>query len=134
MRKYNLTERHLSPAVTIPPPAVLDSYGPSALMRYFIAAGGWSYDAFADEVSKRHKTKVMNTDTVVGWANHDVLPKPYRAALLRLIDDVVDPDHVQGWRQAFHMVWAQHFARTKMRPANMNMPFAGSGPTRNGGF
>lgn len=108
--------------VMIPPPADLDNYGPSALMRYFIAAGGWSYDAFADAVSQRHKTKVMNTDTVVGWANHDAVPKPYRLALLRLIDDVVEPEFVTEWRRAFQIVWAAHFARAKMKPANMNLP------------
>lgn len=127
MTKFNYIEANPKNCVTIPPPSDLTRYGPSALMRYFIAAGGWSYDAFADEVSLRHRTKVMNTDTVVGWANHDVLPKPYRAALLRLIEDQVEPDLERPWRQAFQIVWAQHFARSKMRPANINLASGGSG-------
>lgn len=127
MKKYNHMETGTANRVTIPPPFDLTAYGPSALMRYFIAAGDWSYDAFADDVSKWHKTKVMNTDTVVGWANHDVLPKPYRAALLRLIDDQVDPEQEKAWRQAFQIVWAQHFARSKIRPANLNVASSGPG-------
>lgn len=109
----------------IPPPERLNAYGPSALMRYFITAGGWSYEAFADEVSVRHKTKVMNTDTVVGWANHDVLPKPYRAALLRRINDLVVPEFVADWQRAFHIVWSEHYARPRKRAANINVAFSG---------
>ena len=107
-------------AVSIPPPAALERYGPSALMRYFITAGGWSYEGFAGEVSQRHKTRTMNTDTVVGWTNHDVLPGAYRPALLKVIDDCVDPSHVDAWRTAFYTVWSDHAARPKKRAANFN--------------
>ena len=118
IERMRVTER---PRVCIAPPALLDRYGPSALMRYFITAGDWSYEAFADEVSQRHKTKTMSTDTVVGWTNHNVLPKPYRAALLRVIDDCVETSHVTAWREAFFTVWSEHSAAPqKKRAANAN--------------
>ena len=118
LQKLKIAER---PRVCIPPPATLDRYGPSALMRYFITAGDWSYDGFADAVSTRHKTKTMSTDTVVGWTNHNVLPKPYRAALLRVIDDCVEAEHITPWRMAFFTVWSEHSAGPqKKRAANAN--------------
>ena len=110
-----LREENMETKVFIGPPEALHAYGPSALMRYFIAAGGWSYSAFAVEVSERHKRQSVSLDSVANWANYDVEPTIYRAALLRLLDDVVDANFVGAWRRAFWEVWAEHRARPKKR-------------------
>lgn len=90
-------------------------------MRFFIAAGGWSYDALAGDISARHKTMTINTDTVGNWANHDVQPTIYRAALFRLVEDEVADTLVAPWRRAFCSVWAEHRARPKKLAANLNV-------------
>lgn len=100
--------------VLIPPPVTLCGYGPSALMRYLITAGGWDYGRFADEISIRHRTSTIGVGTVSEWANSDVVPKNYRLALFRLIDDLVEAEFQAMWRAAFQTVWAEHAARNRM--------------------
>lgn len=101
--------------VFIGPPGELEAYSPSALMRYFIAAGSWSYGEFVVEVSRHHKTNVVSLDTIVNWANHDVEPTVYKAALLRMIEHTVAAERAEAWREAFWQVWAEHRARPKKR-------------------
>lgn len=99
----------------IPPPDDLKDYDPSALMKYFLEAGDWSQAAFALEISKHHRWRTINVDSISQWANHNVLPKKYRSQLLSVIDDTVDPDFVWAWRRAFDTVWAQHQAKKQRR-------------------
>lgn len=112
-----MREEKIKTKVFIGPPEILDAYGPSALMRFFIAAGGWSHSGFAVDISKHHKSQSVSLDSIGNWANDDVEPTQYRAALLRLMDDVVDADRVDAWRHAFWQVWAEHRARPKKRMA-----------------
>lgn len=101
--------------VFIPPPSELCDYGPSALFRYFVEAGGWDYGSFAGDISEFNRKSVVSIDAVSDWANDDVLPKRYRAALYRLIQDQVEANVQQDWKNAFLVVWAEHKAQKKKR-------------------
>ena len=102
--------------VIIPPPDDLRRYDPSRLMRYFLEAGDWSQADFALEISKRHKCRTINVDSISQWANHNALPKRYRKELFHVIEDSVDPDFVWAWRRAFNTVWAQYHANKQRAP------------------
>jgi hypothetical protein len=104
--------------VIIPPPDELSNFDPSSLMNYFLEAGAWSHSAFALEVSKRHKSRTMSTDTVSQWANHNVLPKRYRMELFKVIAETVEPDFIWAWRRAFNTVWSAYRASKSNRLAN----------------
>ena len=111
------------PSVLIPPPPDLSDYGPSALMTYFIQAGGWTNLAFADEISARHPTNTVRVETVADWANKNVRPTRYGVQLYRVIDDCTAPELALRWRIAFQTVWAEHRARPKKRqPSNDDQP------------
>ncbi len=101
--------------VYIPPPVNLDDYGPSALFRFFIEAGDWDQATFADDISDRHPPGIIGTDAVSDWANEDVVPKRYRAALYRLIEDLVEKPQGQIWKESFQKVWAEQRALKKKR-------------------
>lgn len=101
--------------VSIPPPSNLSVYGPSALFRFFVEAGDWTFQAFADDIANRHNSKTICTETVVQWANNDVLPKLYKQAFLGIVYDAVEDIYVRDWQQAFQMVWAEQRASKKMR-------------------
>ena len=107
--------------VFIPPPPELRDYGPSALFRYFVEAGGWDYGSFASDISEYNRQSVVSIDAVSDWANDDVLPKRYRAALYRLIQDQVEASVQQDWKNAFLVVWAEHKALKKKRPQSTDI-------------
>jgi len=85
-------------------------------MCYLLGAGGWDYVSFADLIAMRHRSDSLRTDTVHKWATADVIPRNYRNALFRLIEDMVVPTFHRTWRAAFQTVWAEHKAARHKKP------------------
>ena len=97
--------------IMIEPPVDLKSYSPSALFRYFITIGDWTYASFADDLSQFLKDRVVPTETVASWGGRDVVPRVYRMPFLTLLMTHVEPEIQRSWHKAFLKVWAEQRAR-----------------------